>query len=96
MPGQGNDHGNDFEKRLEAAELRLANAIVQLESSLDKQSSSATGLEVGLADEISRLQSENVELKSIVGQTSHRLDATIVKLKDHMNVQATAPTEGQV
>lgn len=87
MSGQG----LDLEKRLEAAELRLANAIGQLEAALDGQGSATTAVDPALADEISRLQNENVELKSLVGQTSHRLDSTIVKLKDHMQSQS----EGQ-
>jgi len=81
----------DIQKRLEAAELRLAKAVDRLETALDKRSASDAGVESDLASELSRLQTENAELKGLAQQTSVRLDATIVKLKDHMGAQ----TEGQ-
>jgi len=40
-----------------------------------------------LAEELSRLQTENAELKALVGQASSSLDATIAKLKKQMSGQ---------
>ena len=74
----------DTEKRLQAAELRLANAIVRLETALENQSTTETGVDEGLAAELSRLQTENLELKGVAQQTGARIDATIAQLKDHM------------
>ncbi|PHS77500.1 MAG: hypothetical protein COB59_09205 [Rhodospirillaceae bacterium] len=85
----------DSEKRLQAAELRLANAIVRLETALKNQSpaeANAAGADENLAAELSRLQTENLELKGLAQQTSTRLDVTIAQLKDHM----VATTKGQV
>jgi len=79
------------EKRLQAAELRLANAIVRLESALEKQSPVEAAENENLAAELSRLQTENLELKGLAQKTSIRLDATIAQLKDHM----VASSEGQ-
>ena len=74
----------DTEKRLQAAELRLANAIVRLESALENQSPTEAGADQALVAEIGRLQAKNLELKGLTQQSSARIDATIAQLKDHM------------
>lgn len=80
---------NDNSTRMKNAEERLARAIGRLEAALDAQASSAMAsssktLDPGLAEELSRLQTENVELRTQVGRASERLDGTIAKLKTHL------------
>lgn len=76
----------DTQERLQMAELRLANAIVRLESALENQNAVETGADENLAAELSRLQTENLELKGLAQQTSVRLDATIAQLKGQMSL----------
>ncbi len=70
--------------RLQNAEQRLAQAIGRLEAALDAQGDKAPKADAGLAQELSRLQTENVELRTLVGQASASLDTTIAKLKTHV------------
>jgi len=79
------------EKRLEAAELRLAEAIVRLETALENRATSGVDTTPDVSAELHRLQMENGDLKGLIGQSSLRLEATIGKLKDQMVSQ----TEGQ-
>jgi len=79
------------EKRLEAAELRLAEAIVRLETALENRAPSNPGTAPDVVAELQRLQAENGDLKGLIGQSSLRLEASIGKLKDQMVSQ----TEGQ-
>lgn len=75
---------NKSASRMKNAEDRLARAIERLETALDAQrasSASAPPLNPDWADELSRLQTENVELRALVGRASERLDGTIAKLK---------------
>jgi hypothetical protein len=79
---------NNSTHRLENAEQRLARAIGRLEAALDAQASSqaasANKVDPALAQELSRLQSENGELRSLVGSASERLDGAIAKLKTQL------------
>lgn len=72
--------------RLEQAEQRLAQAMGRLEGALDAKASAGQvdTPPAPLADELSRLQTENAELKALVNKASSSLDATIDKLKQQM------------
>ena len=72
------------QSRLEQAEQRLAQAMGRLEGALDAKASAGGQGDAPLADELSRLQTENAELKALVNQASSSLDATIDKLKQQM------------
>jgi hypothetical protein len=85
----GADHST--ENRLEAAELRLAKAIGRLEAALENNRASEPTSARDVADEIKRLQTENDDLKDLIGQSSVRLEATIGTLKNQMMSQ----TEGR-
>lgn len=79
---------NDSNVRMKNAEERLARAIGRLEAALDAQvqaPSAPNKADSTLADELSRLQTENGELRALVGQASARLDDTIVKLKTQLS-----------
>jgi len=69
---------------MQNAEQRLAQAIGRLEAALDAQGNNASKADVGLAQELSRLQTENVELRTLVGRASASLDTTITKLKTQL------------
>lgn len=87
MTGQG----IDSKKRIDTAQLRLAEAIGRLESAIDRQSNSSTVLESEISVELNRLKNENIKLKELFGETSSRLDVTIENLKDQMVLK----TKGQ-
>jgi hypothetical protein len=70
--------------RLRHAEQRLARAIDRLDAALQNASSSAQAPDPQLSEALSRLQSENAELRTMVGQASERLDGTIAKLKTQL------------
>lgn len=74
---------NDSASRIKNAEERLARAIGRLEAALDAQGEAALA-KPGLADELSRLQTENIELRALVGRASESLDTTIAKLKSQL------------
>lgn len=79
---------NDSTHRLQNAEQRLARAIGRLEAALQaqvaSQVASANKVDPALAQELSRLQSENGELRALVGSASERLDGAIAKLKTQL------------
>lgn len=78
---------HDTAERLKKAEERLAVAIGRLEAALEAQADNAPGQGVpdpALAEEISRLQSENAELRDLVGEAATRLDGAIGQLKSRM------------
>ena len=79
---------NDSTHRLQNAEQRLALAIGRLEAALEaqvaSQAASASQVDPALAGELSRLQSENGELRALVGSASERLDGAIAKLKTQL------------
>ena len=75
---------NNSNNRMQNAEQRLAQAIGRLEAALDAQGNNASKADVGLAQELSRLQTENVELRTLVGRASASLDTTITKLKTQL------------
>lgn len=68
--------------RLSNAEQRLTRAIERLDAAL--QHSGPAVADPQLSEELSRLQSENAHLRSLVGQASDRLDGTIAKLKTQL------------
>ena len=72
---------NTTVNRIANAEDRLARAIGRLEAALETQAASAKPIDANLAQELSRLQTENGELRALVGTASARLDDTIVRLK---------------
>ena len=75
----------DNSARIKNAEESLARAIGRLEAAFDAQTASADmQQDPGLADEISRLQTENAELRTLVGRASESLDGTIAKLKTQL------------
>ena len=75
---------NDSTDRIKNAEERLARAIGRLEAALDAQSATAPQVDPGLAQELSRLQTENGELRTLVGRAQISLDGTIAKLKTQL------------
>lgn len=77
---------NDSAKRINIAEDRLARAIDRLQAALQAQAQNHTAgaPDPALAEELSRLQSENGALRALVGDAGTRLDATISKLKTQM------------
>ena len=75
---------NNNTDRIKNAEERLARAIGRLEAALDAQSATATKVDPGLAQELSRLQTENGELRTLVGRAQAGLDGTIAKLKTQL------------
>lgn len=75
---------NNPQNRLEQAEQRLATAMGRLEGALNAKAASGGNVDASLADELSRLQTENSELKALVGQASSSLDSTIAKLKQQV------------
>ncbi|MCR4378925.1 MAG: hypothetical protein NUV50_12640 [Rhodospirillales bacterium] len=79
---------NDSTHRLQNAEQRLALAIGRLEAALEvkaaSQATSAHKVDPALAQELSRLQGENGELRALVGSASERLDGAIAKLKTQL------------
>ena len=75
---------NDSTHRLQNAEQRLALAIGRLEAALEAKAASASQVDPALAGELSRLQSENGELRALVGNASERLDGAIAKLKTQL------------
>lgn len=77
----------DSTVRMKNAEERLARAIGRLETALEAQAAkgaAATAPDAGLAEELSRLQTDNAELRTLVGRASDQLDTTIVKLKTQL------------
>jgi len=86
---------SNSQNRLEQAEQRLTAAMGRLESVLDAKASAGGPQgqsDAPLASELSRLQSENAELKALVGQASSSLDATIDKLKQQMSGPVARPS----
>ena len=75
---------NDSSHRLQNAEQRLALSIGRLEAVLETQMASANKADPALAQELGRLQSENGELRALVGGASARLDGAIAKLKTQL------------
>jgi len=73
-------------ERLKNAEDRLARAIGRLQAALEAKADDAApaSADPSLAGELSRLQTENTELRTLVGQASERIDAAIGKLKSRM------------
>lgn len=87
MPGSDqNSTGLSSDMRLQNAEERLARAVDRLESALAsaKQATPEKTLDPALADELSRLQTENGELRTLVGRATTTLDGTIAKLKTQL------------
>lgn len=84
MSGTENHNAN----RLHNAEQRLARAIDRLDAALRNSTlgtqASAQAPDPQLSEAVSRLQSENAELRTLVGQASDRLDGTIAKLKTQL------------
>lgn len=83
---------NNSVNRMKNAEDRLARAIGRLEAALDSQvhaqadaPNAGPNAGPGLADELSRLQADNAELRALVGRASERLDGTIAKLKSELS-----------
>lgn len=87
MPGSDqNSTGLNSDVRLQNAEERLALAVDRLESALAsaKQATPEKTLDPALVDELSRLQTENGELRTLVGRATSTLDGTIAKLKTQL------------
>ncbi|MFC1673352.1 hypothetical protein ACFL12_04280 [Pseudomonadota bacterium] len=77
------------QERIKNAEERLARAIGRVQAAAEKiadQPESAVPSDA-LVDELSRLQTENAQLKGLMGDAQTRLDATIAKLKSQMGEQ---------
>jgi len=70
---------------MQNAEQRLAQAIGRLEAALDAQGNNASKADVGLAQELSRLQTENVELRTLVGRASASLETTHNQAQNPVN-----------